>query len=277
MGSPAARVSDQHICPMTSGTVPHVGGPVLPPGEPTVQIGSLPSARLGDPALCVGPMDLISSASRSVVIGSKAAARLSDHCQHGGTIITGCGTVLIGDLVAGTVFNPFLWNDYKDCGDPSFGSPEPSLPEGMTQLSTNCYAYAADSPFGHPYGDKPQPGVRAGAPMTGMTKKELARAAQADGMIPAGDPPVAKAGYNIVAGVVAPGQDYHWYRQDSDGTWSHKPGFCRASQTDASGHSITDPKSADRDYSSTGGPNYSEFAGYFYVPVGGLGVKSRSE
>ena len=58
-GMPAARVTDMHTCPMVTGVVPHVGGPILPPGGVTVLIGGMPAARVGDMATCVGPPDVI--------------------------------------------------------------------------------------------------------------------------------------------------------------------------------------------------------------------------
>lgn len=96
MGQPAARVSDMHTCPMFTGPVPHVGGPILPPGCPTVLIGNLPAARLGDQATCVGPPDVIVAGSGTVLIGKQPAARLGDSTAHGGVIVAGCPTVLIG-------------------------------------------------------------------------------------------------------------------------------------------------------------------------------------
>ena len=85
-----------HVCPMTTGSVPHVGGPILPPGEPTVLIGGLPAARMGDMATCVGPPDTITQGSATVFIGGLPAARMGDMTAHGGTITTGEATVLIG-------------------------------------------------------------------------------------------------------------------------------------------------------------------------------------
>jgi len=85
-----------HVCPMVTGTVPHVGGPILPPGEPTVLIGGMPAARLGDMATCTGPPDSIIKGSATVLIGGKPAARLGDSTAHGGSIILGCMTVMIG-------------------------------------------------------------------------------------------------------------------------------------------------------------------------------------
>ncbi|HLO42557.1 MAG TPA: PAAR domain-containing protein [Phycisphaerales bacterium] len=93
---PAARVSDMHVCPMVTGVVPHVGGPILPPGCPTVLIGGMPAARVGDMAVCVGPPDNIVMGSTTVLIGGMPAARMGDSMAHGGTIVLGCFTVMIG-------------------------------------------------------------------------------------------------------------------------------------------------------------------------------------
>lgn len=96
MGQPAARVSDTHICPMLTGTVPHIGGPISPPGAITTLIGNMPAARVGDLAICVGPPDSILLGSFTVLIGGKSAARMGDSTMHGGSIVLGCPTVLIG-------------------------------------------------------------------------------------------------------------------------------------------------------------------------------------
>jgi uncharacterized Zn-binding protein involved in type VI secretion len=98
MGMPAARISDMHVCPMViPGTppIPHVGGPIAK-GAPTVLIGSLPAARVGDMAICVGPPDTIAMGSTSVIISGMPAARMGDTTAHGGKIVIGCPTVLIG-------------------------------------------------------------------------------------------------------------------------------------------------------------------------------------
>ena len=93
---PAARIGDMHTCPMVNpGPVPHVGGPVAK-GEPTVLIGGMPAARVGDLATCVGPPDTIAQGESSVLIGNLPAARLGDRTAHGGVIVAGCPTVLIG-------------------------------------------------------------------------------------------------------------------------------------------------------------------------------------
>lgn len=96
---PAARLTDFHECPMvTPGIVPvpHVGGPIVGPGAPTVLIGKLPAAKLGDMAICVGPPDNIIKGSATVMINSMPAARMGDGTAHGGTIMLGDFTVMIG-------------------------------------------------------------------------------------------------------------------------------------------------------------------------------------
>jgi uncharacterized Zn-binding protein involved in type VI secretion len=93
---PAARISDMHVCPMVTGVVPHVGGPVSGPGVPTVLIGGLPAATVGDMLVCTGPPDVIVKGSATVMIGGKPAARMGDTTAHGGSIILGCPTVMIG-------------------------------------------------------------------------------------------------------------------------------------------------------------------------------------
>ena len=104
MSKPAARITDMHTCPMvTPGTppVPHVGGPVTGPGVPTVLIGGMPAAVLGDMCTCVGPPDTIALGSSGVFIGGKPAARMGDSTAHGGIIAAGCPTVLIGETSGG--------------------------------------------------------------------------------------------------------------------------------------------------------------------------------
>jgi uncharacterized Zn-binding protein involved in type VI secretion len=93
----AARVGDMHMCPMvTPPGIPHVGGPVMPPGCVTVLIGGMPAAKVGDMCTCVGPPDSIVKGSATVMIGGMPAARMGDTTTHGGSIILGCPTVLIG-------------------------------------------------------------------------------------------------------------------------------------------------------------------------------------
>jgi len=92
---PAARLTDMHVCPMVTGVVPHVGGPIVAPGCPTVLICGLPAARISDMAVCVGPPDVIAMGSMKVLIGGMPAARLGDMTAHGGVIVVGAPTVLI--------------------------------------------------------------------------------------------------------------------------------------------------------------------------------------
>lgn len=99
MPQPAARVSDMHVCPMVTPAVPpipHVGGPILPPGGVTVLIGGLPAARVGDMCVCTGPPDVIAMGSFTVLIAKQPAARMGDVTAHGGTIVLGLPTVMIG-------------------------------------------------------------------------------------------------------------------------------------------------------------------------------------
>ncbi len=92
---PAARITDMHTCPLVTGVVPHVGGPISM-GCPTVMIGFMPAARVGDMAVCVGPPDAIAMGSFTVIIGGMPAARLGDLTVHGGVVTLGCPTVIIG-------------------------------------------------------------------------------------------------------------------------------------------------------------------------------------
>jgi len=96
---PASRVGDMHVCPMvTPGTppIPHVGGPILPPGCPTVLIGGMPAARATDMCVCVGPPDSIMMGSVTVLTGNLMQARIGDPTVHGGSIVVGLPTVMVG-------------------------------------------------------------------------------------------------------------------------------------------------------------------------------------
>ncbi|PHS01150.1 MAG: type VI secretion protein [Blastopirellula sp.] len=97
---PAARISDMHVCPMVTGVVPHVGGPIAM-GCPTVLIGFMPAARVTDMCVCAGPPDLIVKGSTGVFIGFMPAARLGDMTAHGGSIVLGFPTVMIGEMGGG--------------------------------------------------------------------------------------------------------------------------------------------------------------------------------
>jgi len=96
----AARLTDMHTCPMQTpafpAPIPHVGGPIVGPGQPNVLIGGLPAAKVGDTLVCVGPPDSIIKGSATVMIGGAPAARMGDSTAHGGSIVLGCPTVMIG-------------------------------------------------------------------------------------------------------------------------------------------------------------------------------------
>ncbi|AVF66792.1 TPA: DNA/RNA non-specific endonuclease [Vibrio parahaemolyticus] len=98
MGKPAAVIGSMHVCPKVTAKVPHIGGPVVV-GSPNVKIGGLPAARKGDKLVCVGPPDIVSEGASSVFINGKPAARMGDGTAHGGKIVIGNPTVLIGDSV----------------------------------------------------------------------------------------------------------------------------------------------------------------------------------
>lgn len=93
---PAARIDDMQACDMVTGVVPHDGGPIVGPGAPTVLIGGMPAALVGDEATCVGPASVLSAGSGTVLISGKPAVRVGDSTSHGGTVVVGCPTVMIG-------------------------------------------------------------------------------------------------------------------------------------------------------------------------------------
>ena len=96
MGQPAARVGDPHVCPMVTGVVPHVGGPILPPGGITVMIGGMPAAVVGGMCVCAGPPDVLPLGSFTVMVCGTPSVRMGDMTAHGGTVVMGLPTVLIG-------------------------------------------------------------------------------------------------------------------------------------------------------------------------------------
>lgn len=106
---PAARLGDMHTCPIATpippapAPIPHIGGPIIPPCFPTVLIGGMPAARMGDMGMCtpVALPDPIVKGSPTVYIGGMMAARMGDTCSHGGMIVVGCPTVLIGEAGSG--------------------------------------------------------------------------------------------------------------------------------------------------------------------------------
>ncbi|MGE0384778.1 MAG: PAAR domain-containing protein [Gammaproteobacteria bacterium] len=95
MPFPAARITDMHVCPMVTGVVPHVGGPIVGP-VPTVIICMMPAAHVGSACVCVGPPDTIVMGSTTVITGGTPQARMLDQCAHGGVIVSGAPTVIVG-------------------------------------------------------------------------------------------------------------------------------------------------------------------------------------
>jgi len=141
--------------------------------------------------------------------------------------------------------NPGAWNDNNGI-----------------QFNNNCYNYACNIQPG----TFAQPGTAGGYNTpTAVNCDEYTKAAKSDGLIEVDCDRLCPFCCYKVALVVAPGDDFHWYRQENNGTWSHKPGGTPAVNTDASGNPITDPRTADRDYSGVGGPNYTAFCGCFCV------------
>ncbi|MEL6233023.1 MAG: PAAR domain-containing protein [Pseudomonadota bacterium] len=92
---PAARIGDMHVCPMVTGVVPHVGGPITLGCFPALS-AMMPQARVGDMAVCVGPPDVIAKGSMKVLYGNMPAARIGDLTAHGGSIVVGAFPLLIG-------------------------------------------------------------------------------------------------------------------------------------------------------------------------------------
>lgn len=100
---PASRVGDMHICPVTDGPKPHVGGPISPPGFSNVRIGGLPAARGADLAVCTGPPDIIVTGAAKVLICFQPAARVTSKTLHGGMVTLGLPTVLFGGASGGAI------------------------------------------------------------------------------------------------------------------------------------------------------------------------------
>ena len=92
----AARIGDMHTCALVTGVVPHVGGPIVAPSAPTVLVANMPVAGVGSICTCVGPPDTIVKGSATVLAANRPVARATDTTAHGGVIVMGCPTVLIG-------------------------------------------------------------------------------------------------------------------------------------------------------------------------------------
>jgi|GEM_PF-3333116 len=164
-----------------------------------------------------------------------------DNDSRAGVVVISIGKLsLVADSSSWTTpaYEPWYWND---------GS--------TVQYNNNCYNYSNNrrtDTFA-------QPGRASGAMYTSITDSEVSRGAISDGLEPTTAWGVSSSGKTKIALVIWPGADFHWYRQDSDGLWSHKPGGTQATNVDSSGALITNPETADR------GP-YTEFVGYFFTP-----------
>jgi uncharacterized Zn-binding protein involved in type VI secretion len=158
MSKPAARVGDMHSCPMSDGPKPHVGGPILPPGEMTVMIAGQPAARVGDLATCASAPDAIVQGSFSVLIGGRPAARLGDMTAHGGVILVGCPNVLIGDASsAGGPLGPFSTQD-----EAARAALNAANPASIAENREYCGMIYQDPATGQYYATNPQPIGQAG-------------------------------------------------------------------------------------------------------------------
>jgi uncharacterized Zn-binding protein involved in type VI secretion len=130
MGKCAACIGDMHSCPVSS-PIMHMGGPVIGPGATTVLFEGKPAARVGDSCICVGVTDQVVAGSSGVFVEGKPAVRVSDRCAHGGMIVTGCATVLIGESKPGVLRNAIMLNAYgkrdKEKGGRPFRKPPPAV------------------------------------------------------------------------------------------------------------------------------------------------------
>ena len=100
MTKPAARITDNHVCPAANPN-PHVGGPVMPPTSLDVQMANLFAGRATDKALCAGPVDFIVVGSATVSVNNMMAAYLGSQTMHGGAVVMGAPNVLVGGAPAG--------------------------------------------------------------------------------------------------------------------------------------------------------------------------------
>ncbi len=134
---PAARITDMHTCPMVNpGPVPHVGGPVSS-GSPNVIIGYQPAGRKSDTAVCVPATDKIAKGSPTVLINNLDAARIGDPTVHGGVIVVGCPTVIIGDSGQGCAMKSAAANAAPFCEECEKAKKEPPPKEQKKEPPPN--------------------------------------------------------------------------------------------------------------------------------------------
>lgn len=132
MFAPIARLNDMHLCPMQTPAVvpiPHVGGPLIGPGAPTVLAGGVPISVLGDTAVCFGPPDVMVLAAFSVLAEGKPVVRICDTSAHGGVTLIGLPTVLVGDS--------------GGSGSPQAATMSAARASGLAFVQTSCNAEAA--------------------------------------------------------------------------------------------------------------------------------------
>ncbi len=96
MGQPAARLTDMHTCPMVTGVVPHVGGPISGPGHADGVDWRLARGTSATWRFAPAPPDTLAKGSATVLIGGTPAVRMGDGTAHGEVVVLGCPTVLIG-------------------------------------------------------------------------------------------------------------------------------------------------------------------------------------
>jgi YD repeat-containing protein len=177
-------------------------------------------------------------------------------------LVTSCTQTMMPTTGAEPPYEPMKWNDGPKNGDCKGHS------SGI-QCSNNCYSYAVNDRREHHNSKgelcKPQPGLASGATFSTPSCNAVSNAAVADGLRKWDCDKACPANTYKVALVVAPGIDYHWYRQDQSGYWSHKPGTTPVSNVDNSGEDIVDPRDAKRGI-------YTQFCGCFCVPKNGIRV-----
>jgi hypothetical protein len=146
----------------------------------------------------------------------------------------------------GPLYEPAWWND-----------------GGQKQLNNNCYNYATN----YRTDTFAQPGRAAGAMYTALTCASVLPAAVKDALedTPAANNKCPAEGH-LVALVIAPGIDFHWYRKGRNGYWTHKPGGTQVTNLDNSGHLITDPRTANRGM-------YTAFCTFMVVKHGHIKIK----
>lgn len=96
MPKPAAFLGSLHVCPQVTGVVPHVGGPAMGMAV-MVMVGGPVAVNTNNISVCVGPPDKVAMASTTVMAQGKPMARMGDLCGHGGSIVLGMPTIIVGD------------------------------------------------------------------------------------------------------------------------------------------------------------------------------------